>query len=61
MAISAAFIRITEMLLDDAIDVVHICTPHFEHKNMIPPRLPPGNMCLRKAGGVELHRSRRYR
>ena len=24
-----------EMLLDDAIDVVHICTPHFEHKRMI--------------------------
>ncbi len=24
-----------EMLLDDAIDVVHICTPHVEHKPMI--------------------------
>jgi len=24
-----------EMLLDDTLDVVHICTPHFEHKNMI--------------------------
>lgn len=24
-----------EMLLDDEIDVVHICTPHFEHKSMI--------------------------
>lgn len=38
-----------EMLLDDAIDVVHICTPHFEHKRMIPRRSPPGSMCSAKS------------
>ncbi|HBU6132714.1 Gfo/Idh/MocA family protein [Enterobacter sp. 168J2] len=31
-----------EMLLDDAIDVVHICTPHFEHKRMILDALSAG-------------------
>lgn len=31
-----------EMLLDDAIDVVHICTPHVEHKPMIPAALAAG-------------------
>lgn len=31
-----------EMLLDDAIDVVHICTPHFEHKRMILAALAAG-------------------
>lgn len=31
-----------EMLLDDAIHVVHICTPHFEHKNMILAALAAG-------------------
>ena len=31
-----------EMLLDDAIDVVHICTPHFEHKEMILAALAAG-------------------
>ncbi|EOY8506357.1 TPA: Gfo/Idh/MocA family protein [Enterobacter cloacae] len=31
-----------EMLLDDAIDVVHICTPHFEHKSMILAALAAG-------------------
>ena len=31
-----------EMLLDDAIDVVHICTPHFEHKSMILAALTAG-------------------
>lgn len=31
-----------EMLLDDSIDVVHICTPHFEHKNMILAALAAG-------------------
>lgn len=31
-----------EMLLDDDIDVVHICTPHFEHKNMILAALAAG-------------------
>ena len=30
------------MLLDDAIDVVHICTPHFEHKSMILAALAAG-------------------
>ena len=30
------------MLLDDAIDVVHICTPHFEHKEMILAALAAG-------------------
>lgn len=30
------------MLLDDAIDVVHICTPHFEHKRMILDALAAG-------------------
>ena len=31
-----------EMLLDDAIDVVHICTPHVEHKPMILAALAAG-------------------
>ncbi|MDE4082524.1 MULTISPECIES: Gfo/Idh/MocA family protein [Enterobacter cloacae complex] len=31
-----------EMLLDESIDVVHICTPHFEHKNMILAALAAG-------------------
>jgi len=31
-----------EMLRDEAIDVVHICTPHFEHKNMILAALAAG-------------------
>ncbi|HAT1646316.1 TPA: Gfo/Idh/MocA family oxidoreductase [Raoultella planticola] len=31
-----------EMLVDDAIDVVHICTPHFEHKKMILAALAAG-------------------
>ncbi|WP_253380082.1 Gfo/Idh/MocA family protein [unidentified bacterial endosymbiont] len=31
-----------EMLLDEAIDVVHICTPHFEHKSMILAALAAG-------------------
>lgn len=31
-----------EMLLDDSINVVHICTPHFEHKNMILAALAAG-------------------
>ncbi|TKV17500.1 Gfo/Idh/MocA family oxidoreductase [Citrobacter sp. wls613] len=31
-----------EMLLDNDIDVVHICTPHFEHKNMILAALAAG-------------------
>ncbi|HEY4436385.1 MAG TPA: Gfo/Idh/MocA family oxidoreductase [Lelliottia sp.] len=31
-----------EMLLDDEIDVVHICTPHFEHKRMILAALAAG-------------------
>ncbi|MGX5052864.1 Gfo/Idh/MocA family protein [Enterobacter asburiae] len=31
-----------EMLRDDAIDVVHICTPHFEHKRMILDALSAG-------------------
>ncbi|ANZ89217.1 Gfo/Idh/MocA family oxidoreductase [Citrobacter freundii] len=31
-----------EMLLDNDIDVVHICTPHFEHKNMITAALAAG-------------------
>lgn len=31
-----------EMLLDDEIDVVHICTPHFEHKSMILAALAAG-------------------
>lgn len=31
-----------EMLLDDNIHVVHICTPHFEHKNMILAALAAG-------------------
>lgn len=31
-----------EMLRDRAIDVVHICTPHFEHKNMILAALAAG-------------------
>ena len=31
-----------EMLLDDEINVVHICTPHFEHKNMILAALAAG-------------------
>lgn len=37
-----------EMLLDDAIDVVHICTPHFEHKSMIRRPSPPESMCSAK-------------
>ena len=31
-----------EMLLDDAIDVVHICTPHYLHKPMILAALAAG-------------------
>ncbi|MEH0887628.1 Gfo/Idh/MocA family oxidoreductase [Enterobacter sp. UNJFSC 003] len=31
-----------EMLLDDAINVVHICTPHVEHKSMILAALAAG-------------------
>ena len=31
-----------EMLLDDGIDVVHICTPHVEHKDMILAALAAG-------------------
>lgn len=31
-----------EMLLDEHIDVVHICTPHFEHKEMILAALAAG-------------------
>ncbi|WP_314521624.1 Gfo/Idh/MocA family oxidoreductase [uncultured Lelliottia sp.] len=31
-----------EMLLDDEIDVIHICTPHFEHKRMILAALAAG-------------------
>lgn len=31
-----------EMLLDDAIDVVHICTPHYLHKSMILAALAAG-------------------
>ncbi|MCG5043756.1 Gfo/Idh/MocA family oxidoreductase [Enterobacteriaceae bacterium 155047] len=31
-----------EMLLDDNINVVHICTPHFEHKSMILAALAAG-------------------
>jgi predicted dehydrogenase len=31
-----------EMLLDEEIDVVHICTPHFEHKKMILAALAAG-------------------
>lgn len=31
-----------EMLLDETIDVVHICTPHFEHKAMILAALAAG-------------------
>jgi predicted dehydrogenase len=31
-----------ELLLDDSIDVVHICTPHFEHKSMIVAALSAG-------------------
>ncbi|EMN1410762.1 Gfo/Idh/MocA family oxidoreductase [Enterobacter cloacae] len=31
-----------EMLRNDAIDVVHICTPHFEHKRMILDALSAG-------------------
>lgn len=38
-----------EMLLDDSIDVVHICTPHFEHKNMILAALAAGRMCSAKS------------
>ena len=41
-----------EMLLDDAIDVVHICTPHFEHKRMILAALAAGKhvFCEKPAG-----------
>lgn len=31
-----------EMLLDNEIDVVHICTPHFEHKTMVIAALAAG-------------------
>ena len=31
-----------EMLLDDAVDVVHICTPHHQHKPMILAALAAG-------------------
>ncbi|MCV2535446.1 Gfo/Idh/MocA family protein [Enterobacter wuhouensis] len=42
-----------EMLLDDSIDVVHICTPHFEHKNMILAALAAGkNVFCEKPVGM---------
>lgn len=42
-----------EMLLDDAIDVVHICTPHFEHKRMILAALAAGkNVFCEKPVGM---------
>lgn len=31
-----------EMLMDDAVDVVHICTPHYQHKPMILAALAAG-------------------
>lgn len=47
-----------EMLLDEAIDVVHICTPHFEHKSMILAALAAGKhvFCEKPVGmnGSEL-------
>lgn len=47
-----------EMLLDDSIDVVHICTPHFEHKDMILAALAAGKhvFCEKPVGmnGSEL-------
>ncbi len=47
-----------EMLLDDSIDVVHICTPHFEHKSMILAALAAGKhvFCEKPVGmnGSEL-------
>lgn len=47
-----------EMLLDDGIDVVHICTPHFEHKEMILAALAAGKhvFCEKPVGmnGSEL-------
>lgn len=45
-----------EMLLDDAIDVVHICTPHVEHKNMILAALAAGkHVFCEKPVGMNSH------
>lgn len=49
------------MLLDDAIDVVHICTPHFEHKSMILAALAAGkHVFCEKTGGHEQQRTGGY-